>query len=125
MRKFEIVLAAIFLPLAAPATAQDIPPGTPLRDACQRIATVPDACALVAEAATLLAPTYRIPKRTGEAELRRMGYEARIVADDVGDVGDVGEGLGHCALRNLTGLVICRHGHRASRSRVSNRRVQE
>lgn len=82
MYKFASLLIASVLTLAPPAKAQDIPAETPLRDACQGITAIPDACPLIAEAATLLAPTYRIPKSTGEAELRRMGYEARYIPAD-------------------------------------------
>jgi hypothetical protein len=79
MRKTLGLLAALFLAPAAPAAAQDIAAGTPLAEACRHIPAVPDACALIAEATTMLAPTYRVPKQVGEAELRQMRYAAQYI----------------------------------------------
>lgn len=84
MRYIPILFACLFLGTAAPAAAEDIPPGTALQEACRRLPAIPDACELIAEAATFLGPTYQTPKRAGEAELRRMGFKARYIAADTG-----------------------------------------
>jgi len=79
MQTLKAVIAVAFYAIATPVIAQEREPTVMLAQACGGL-PVADACGLIAEAATMLRPSYAAQKETdGEAAFRALGYEAEYI----------------------------------------------